>query len=69
MGAVVGSYFFGALADETSYPTVMLLCAAISVLGIYLTQRFIPDVDHDKKDSAGLVTSQMSDEKLSSSFS
>jgi hypothetical protein len=51
----------------------MLLCAAISILGMYLTQRFIEDVDDDKKNLSGdsLLTpdSGKSDDKLSSSFS
>lgn len=70
LGAVFGSYIFGALADVTSYPTVMLLCAAISLLGMYLTQRFIQEDEHTKKDrdGDGLIIHQ-SDEKLSSSFS
>jgi len=51
LGAVAGSYIFGALADATSIPTVMLLCAGISIWGMYLTRRCIQDDQHSKRDS------------------
>lgn len=43
LGAVVGAYLFGTIAELSSFPTVMLLCAGVSLLGIYVTYKFIPD--------------------------
>lgn len=41
LGAVVGVYVFGPMAEGTSYATVMIFCAAISVAGAVLTQTCI----------------------------
>jgi len=41
LGAVVGVYVFGPMAEGTSYATVMIFCASISVAGAVLTQTCI----------------------------
>eukprot|EP01038_Epipyxis_sp_PR26KG_P008485 gene8485-11469_t len=45
LGAFTGVYMFGPLASATSYPTVMVLCAIISVLGAVVSYVFIPGAD------------------------
>lgn len=66
---MAGSYVFGAVADATSIPTVMLLCAGISVCGIYITHRCIQDDQHSKRDSAeALIKSHDSTATVGSSI-
>lgn len=43
MGAVAGAYLFGAGATSNSYPTVMVICAVLSILGSILTHFFVDD--------------------------
>jgi len=43
LGAFTGVYVFGPMADATSYATVMLFCAIISVIGAIITQVFTRD--------------------------
>lgn len=46
---------FGPLADVTSYPVVMVVCAVISVLGAIVTYVFIPKelVEDDDDETVG----------------
>lgn len=41
LGAVVGASLFKVIAESTSYPFIMLLCAALSVFGALLSWRFV----------------------------
>lgn len=43
LGAVVGAYFFGAVAGEVGYPAVMVVCAFLSLVGAVVTHYFIAD--------------------------
>ena len=43
LGAVAGAYLFGAVAEVTSYPTVMIICAVLSAIGSVFTHFFIDD--------------------------
>lgn len=38
VGAVCGAYIFGWMARIVGYPVIMFVCAALSLLGVYLTQ-------------------------------
>lgn len=56
LGAVVGAYLFGTVADLSSLPTIMVLCAIISVFGAYFTYKFVPeplqeDTENSNEDS------------------
>lgn len=45
IGAFSGVYMFGSIAEATSYPTVMVMCALISVFGAWTSYQFIDDKD------------------------
>ena len=47
LGAVVGAYMFGPLADMTSLPAVMVVCALISIIGAFLSHYFINVNDNE----------------------
>lgn len=49
MGAVVGAYMFGAVADATSFPTVMALCAVLSILGAIVTYYYIEELAEEEE--------------------
>lgn len=55
LGAFTGVYMFGPLADVTSYPVVMVVCAVISVLGAIVTYAFIPKqlVEDEEDETVG----------------
>jgi PHS family inorganic phosphate transporter-like MFS transporter len=55
-GAVVGAYFFGAVASVIGYPAVMCMCAALSLVGALVTQKYIADgLDDDSHLKKGLL--------------
>jgi MFS transporter, PHS family, inorganic phosphate transporter len=57
LGAVAGAYIFGAVAEATSFPTVMILCAVLAVFGAIVTYYFIEELDEEEvffEDAAGL---------------
>ena len=37
LGAVFGAYMFGPIADISSYPVVMMICAGLAVAGAILS--------------------------------
>ncbi|CAM9723398.1 unnamed protein product, partial [Ectocarpus fasciculatus] len=41
LGAVVGAYFFGAVASMVGYPAVMVLCSFLSLVGAVITYYYI----------------------------
>lgn len=41
LGAVMGASLFKVIAEATSYPFIMLLCASLSILGALLSWRFV----------------------------
>lgn len=43
LGAVFGSYAFGALVQSTGFPTIMLLCAGVAAVGAVVTFVFIEE--------------------------
>ena len=47
LGAVAGAYIFGAVASATNFPTVMILCACLSLVGIVITHYFIVEPEDD----------------------
>lgn len=47
LGAVAGAYIFGAVAEATSFPTVMALCAGLSVVGAIVTYYYIDELDEE----------------------
>merc|ERR1712000_235916 len=50
LGAVAGAYIFGAVVDVTSLPTVMTLCACLSVVGMVITYYFIEELEDDESE-------------------
>lgn len=48
LGAVVGAYMFGAVAEVSSLPVVMIICAVLSLVGAVITHLYI----HDHEDYA-----------------
>ena len=62
LGAVVGAYLFGAIATVTSYATVMAFCCALSLLGAYITYKFIEDgLDYDLEGKSSMTTPLISE--------
>lgn len=49
LGAVAGAYIFGAVAEATSFPTVMALCSGLSVLGAIVTYYYIEELDDEEE--------------------
>jgi len=50
MGAFLGVYIFGPVAEATSYPVVMAICAVISIVGVYMSFTYIdekPSIDFE----------------------
>lgn len=45
LGAFAGVYMFGPIADQTSYPTVMIICAIVSAAGALITQFCLHPID------------------------
>ena len=41
LGAVVGAYLFGTVADLSDYTVVMYSCCALSLFGVVVTYYFI----------------------------
>jgi len=60
LGAVVGVYMFGAMAEATTYPTVMAVCALISVIGAVVSYFFI-----EKEEDTDITTPLRSDDNSS----
>lgn len=50
VGAALGAYLFGPMADGTSLPTVMIFCAVISVIGALVSEYFIDISEDDSVD-------------------
>lgn len=48
LGAVAGAYIFGAVADATSFPTVMILCAILAIFGAIVSYYFIDELDDEE---------------------
>mmetsp|Transcript_797 Transcript_797/g.795 ORF Transcript_797/g.795 Transcript_797/m.795 type:complete len:482 (-) Transcript_797:144-1589(-) len=48
LGAVAGAYIFGAVAEATSFPTVMALCAGLSIVGAIVTYYYIDELDEEE---------------------
>ena len=56
LGAVVGAYFFGAVASIIGYPAVMVMCSALSLVGAIITHYYIADgLDDDTHLKKGLL--------------
>lgn len=47
LGAVAGAYIFGAVAGATSFPSVMILCAVLALVGIAVTYYCIDEPDDE----------------------
>lgn len=47
-GAAVGAYMFGPMASATTYPTVMVVCGVLCVIGAVISQVYIPSQDESK---------------------
>lgn len=62
LGAVAGAYIFGAVASATSFPAVMILCAVLAVVGMFVTHYCI-DEPEDEGDS---IQREEEDAKLKS---
>ena len=45
LGAAVGAYMFGPVAAATSFPSVMILCGALCLLGSLISYMYIEDQD------------------------
>eukprot|EP01039_Chlorochromonas_danica_P004307 gene4307-4728_t len=45
LGAFAGVYLFGSIAEASSYPTVMAICAGISLVGAWVSYQFITNAD------------------------
>jgi hypothetical protein len=43
IGAILGAYLFGALAESTSYSTVMIVSVGVALLGAWVTHVFVAD--------------------------
>jgi hypothetical protein len=54
MGAAVGAYVFGPIADMSSLPTVMIVCAVISVIGAFVSEYYI-DLSDDCVDDYKMI--------------
>jgi PHS family inorganic phosphate transporter-like MFS transporter len=48
LGAIFGAYIFDILGDLTTTPTVMVLCAALSLLGAFVSWKYIVGLDEDE---------------------
>jgi MFS transporter, PHS family, inorganic phosphate transporter len=48
LGAVAGAYIFGAVAEATSFPTVMILCAVLAIFGAIVTYYFIEELEEEE---------------------
>lgn len=56
LGAVVGAYFFGAVASQVGYPVVMVVCSFLSLVGAVVTYYYIADgLDDDTHIRRGLL--------------
>lgn len=51
LGAFTGVYIFGPLAEVTSYPTVMVVCAVLSMIGAIISHFLIYDQEQEEKRS------------------
>lgn len=69
VGAFVGVYMFGAMADATSYPAVMAVCAVFSAFGAILSLQAVhkppkkaDDADEDGEDEDDTLLSDDADD-------